>query len=308
MEQTLDPDLPICDAHIHIGDDPDDRYMLEELRAETDSGHTIVRTVFVECGVGYRTAGPDAFRPVGETEFVVAADPDGFIGAIVGYADLRMPEIGDVLAAHVAAGGGRFRGIRNNSAWDAQDDLRRAPAGLLADRDFRRGFTALEPSGLSFETWLYHRQLAELAALARDHPEVTIIVNHLGGPIAVGPYSGRRNEVLATWRTGMRDLATCANVVVKLGGIGMTFFGMDWHERANGATSAEVAAAWGEEIRWCIDEFGVERCMFESNFPVDRISIRYPVMWNAFKRMTADASGAERAALFHDTATRVYRL
>jgi predicted TIM-barrel fold metal-dependent hydrolase len=308
MEQVLDPNLTICDPHIHIGAHSDERFMVEELRAETESGHRVVATVFVECGVAYRPGGSEAFRPIGETEFVVAADPDGVIAGIVGYADLRVPEIGDVLAAHADAGGGRLRGIRNNSAWDASPDLRRAPPGLLADHDFRRGIAALERADLSFETWLYHHQLPELAALSRDHPNAPIIVNHLGGPIAVGPYHGQRSEVLNVWRSGMRELAACPNVVVKLGGIGMAFFGMDWHERPDGASSEEVAAAWGDEMRWCIEQFGVERCMFESNFPVDRISFSYPVLWNAFKRVTADASDAERAALFHDTATRVYRL
>jgi predicted TIM-barrel fold metal-dependent hydrolase len=308
MEEILDRDLAICDPHIHIGAHSDDRFMVEELRAETESGHRIERTVFVECGVGYRTGCSEAFRPVGETEFVVAADPDCFIAGIVGYADLRVPEISDVLAAHTDAAAGRLRGIRNNSAWDASPDLRRAPAGLLADHAFRTGLAALERAGLSFETWLYHHQLQELAAVSRDHPNLLVIVNHLGGPIAVGPYQGRRAEVLSVWRSGMRDLAACPNVVVKLGGIGMTFFGMDWHERAAGAGSEEIATAWSAEMRWCIDQFGVDRCMFESNFPVDRISFSYPVLWNAFKRMTADASSAERAALFHDTAARVYRL
>jgi L-fuconolactonase len=308
MEEIIDPALPICDPHIHIWANPGDRFMVDELGAETRSGHRIAATVFVECQAGYRIDGPEAFRPVGETEFVVAADPGGLIAGIVGYADLRDPEIDDVLAAHIEAGAGRFRGIRNNAAWDASADLRRAPQGLLAERDFRAGFGALERAGLSFETWLYHHQLPELADLARACPDVPIIVNHLGGPIADGPYRGRRTEVLEVWRTGMRELAACANVAIKLGGIGMSYFGMDWHERPDGATSEELAAVWGEEVRWCIERFGVERCMFESNFPVDRMSCDYAVLWNGFKRMTADASGAERAALFHDTATRSYRL
>jgi predicted TIM-barrel fold metal-dependent hydrolase len=308
MEQILDPDLAIWDPHIHIGSHSDEPFMVDELRAVMQSGHRIIGTVFVECGVGYRRGGSEAFRPVGETEFVVAADPGRVIAGIVGYADLRAPEIGDVLDAHIDVGAGRFRGIRNNGAWDASPDLRRAPAGLLADDGFRSGLAALERHGLSFETWLYHHQLSELAALSRDHPNVSVIVDHLGGPIAVGPYQGLRTDVLNIWRSGMRELAACPNVVVKLGGIGMTFFGMDWHERAGGATSEEVATAWGDEMRWCIEQFGVDRCMFESNFPVDRISFSYGALWNAFKRMTADASSAERDALFRGTAARVYRL
>jgi predicted TIM-barrel fold metal-dependent hydrolase len=201
VEQILDPDLRIFDPHIHIVETHGDRFMVDELRTELAGGHRIVGTVFVECGEGYRADGPEALRPVGETEFVVGADPDGLIAGIVGYAELRDPAIGEVLDAHVDAGAGRFRGIRQNSAWDESADLRRAPQGLLADADFRRGVAALERPGLSYETWLYHHQVPELAALARACPGVQIIADHLAGPIADGPYRGRRAEVLEVWRT-----------------------------------------------------------------------------------------------------------
>lgn len=321
----LEPDLVIYDPHHHLWDQPPpsvvdakdwagqpvDRYMAEELRADVGSGHNVVGTVFVECASGYRLGGAEAFRPVGETDFVVASDPAGLIGGIVGYADLREREIEAVLAAHVEAGAGRFRGVRNVSSWDASPELaitRRNQPGLLSDSAFRAGVGALGRAGLSFDAWLYHHQIPEMTDLARAHSEVTMVIDHLGGPLGFGPYRNRREEVLSSWQSAMTDLATCPNVVVKLGGIGMPLFGMDWHEQPGGATSEEIAARWGAQIRWCIELFGTDRCMFESNFPVDKVSFSYAALWNGFKRIAADASGSEKAALFHDTATRIYRL
>jgi predicted TIM-barrel fold metal-dependent hydrolase len=161
---------------------------------------------------------------------------------------------------------------------------------------------------LSFDAWTYHPQIPELTELARAHPDVPIVLDHLGGPLGIGPYQGRRGEVMAVWRSYLSALAPCPNVVVKLGGIGMPVFGMEWHHTPEGASSDQLASVWGEDIRWCIEQFGVDRCMFESNFPVDRASCAYSVLWNAFKRIAADASPAEKAALFHDTAVRTYRL
>lgn len=311
-ETVLEPGLPIIDPHHHLWDHPTSRYMDEELRDDTGSGHNVVRTVFVECGSAYRTDGPDSFRPVGETDFVVAADPDGFIAGIVGFADLTGPDVADVLDAHVEAGGGRFRGIRHVNAFDPSPDIRKShtspPPGLLALPAFRAGFAALGRAGLSFDAWLYHPQLPELTALACAHPDVSIVLDHLGGPLGIGPYTGRRDDVLDGWRKSMDDVAACENVVLKLGGIGMPIFGLDFHKQPGDTTSVQLADAWGDEIRWCIERFGVDRCMFESNFPVDKASCSYLVLWNAFKRITADASPSDKAALFHDTAARVYAL
>jgi predicted TIM-barrel fold metal-dependent hydrolase len=312
MEEILEPELIICDPHHHLWDRPGDRYMMEELRADAGAGHRIEHTVFIDCRTGYRPDGPEAFRPVGETEFVVAADPDGFIAGVVSHVDLRLPEAADVLAAHVEAGAGRFRGIRQINAADPSIEVRPGytgpPPGLLADPAFRSGFAALGRAGLSFDAWLYHPQIHELTDLARAIPDVTIVLNHLGGPLGQGAYAGRREEMLAAWRPAMKDLAACPGVVLKLGGIGMPLFGMSFHEQPAATTSEDLAAAWGPEIRWCIEQFGADRCMFESNFPVDGASCSYAVLWNAFKRMAAGASPAEKAALFHDTATRAYRL
>jgi predicted TIM-barrel fold metal-dependent hydrolase len=301
----------IVDPHHHLWEHPERPYLLAELRADTDSVERVEKTVFVECMSGYRTDGPEAFRPVGETEFVVAADPDGFIAGIVGFADLRAPEIADVLAAHVEAGKGRFRGIRHASAHDPSPDIRvshtNPPPGLLGLPEFRRGFAALGAAGLSFDAWLYHPQLPELVELCRAHPDVPVVLDHLGGPLGIGPYAGRRDEVLATWRASMTEVARCENVTLKLGGIGMPIFGQRWHHEG-GAGPEQLAAVWGEPIRWCIETFGADRCMFESNFPVDKVSCTYADLWAAFDLIVADASAAERDALFAGTATRAYRL
>ena len=318
-EEALEPDLPIVDAHHHLWDWPGDRYLLEELRADTGTGHAVVQTVFVECTYGYRDDGPEALRPVGETEHVARlaavadATPGPTVAGIVGFADLRLgAAVEEVLAAHVEAGEGRFRGVRHASAWDASDEVGNAhtdpPPGLLLDPDLRAGVEALGRAGLSFDAWLYSPQLGELVDLARRCPDVTIVVDHLGGPLAVGPYATRRPEVLAEWRTAMASVAACPNVSLKLGGIGMPTIGPDWHERPEPPTSEDVAREWGPSVRWAIEAFGADRCMFESNFPVDGWTIGYGVLWNAFKRMVADASPAERDALFRGTATRVYRL
>ncbi len=319
-EAALEPDLPICDPHHHLWDYPDSRYMLEELRADTGTGHNVRMTVFVECGSAWRSEGPEFFRPVGETEFVAAeagrsessADPGSVIAAIVGYADLRDPGLEDVLAAHVDAGGGRFRGVRQVASRDDSPDIHTShtdpPAHLLADPAFRAGLVALGRAGHTFDAYLYHPQLPELTDAARAAPGTVIVVDHLGGPIGIGPYAGRREEVLEVWRRGMEDLARCENVVLKLGGIGMPIYGQDWHRRPSEPSSEELAEVWGREIRWCIERFGVERCMFESNFPVDKRSCSYVVLWNAFKRIVAGASASEKSALFHDNAARIYRL
>ncbi len=268
----------------------------------------------------YRTEGPLALSPVGETEFVEQLVAAGtrragitrVAAGIVGFADLTLGSpVQAALDAHLHASS-RFRGIRYASAWDPSDQIREVhthpPRNLLMSREFRQGFSCLGSLGLSFDAWVYYPQFPELADLARAFPGTTIVLDHMGGPLGIGPYAGRREEVFDAWRRNIAELAHCANVFVKLGGRTMSMSGFGWHKRAMPPGSVELAAAMAPYYESCIEHFGAERCMFESNFPMDRVSCSYTVLWNAFKRLTAGYSQAERAALFHGTATRVYRL
>ena len=323
-EAALEPDLPIIDPHHHLWDTPQrGTYFLPELLADIGGGHNIVSTVFLECQSMYRKDGPPEMAPVGEVEFVAgiaAMSASGNYGpcrvaeGIVGYADLRAgARVRAVLEAEITAGGGRFRGIRQGVAWDGDPGVgkfasRLVPPHLVRDPTFREGFAELGKLGLSFESWQYHPQLPDAIDLARAFPGTTMILNHVGGVLGVGPYSGRRAEVLAGWRRDIAELAKCPNVNVKLGGIGMTSFGFDLHERDVPPSSEELAAAWRQYVEPCIEAFGVDRCMFESNFPPDKQSGGYTELWNAFKRITANASAPEKKALYSGTAARVYRL
>lgn len=318
-EEPIERSLPICDAHHHLWARPPSDYLLDDLLQDLRSGHNIVATVAIECRYGYREEGPQELRPVGETEFLegvanrVAADPTIEIqvaAAIVGHADLILGDaVAPVLEAHLAASPTRFRGIRHSATWDANDALRsEAPRGLLADQRFRQGFGWLQKLALSFDAWVYHPQLSEVADLAAAYPDVTIILNHIGAPLGIGPYAGKRDEVFQNWCRGIALVAQCSNVVVKLGGVGSLRSGYDWHERAVKPSSEELAQVLKPYFEHCIDRFGDQRCMLESNFPVEKSSNQYANLWNGFKRLTADYSASERAALFHDTATRVYRL
>jgi predicted TIM-barrel fold metal-dependent hydrolase len=318
-EAALEPDLPIIDPHHHLWErEGMSRYMLDDLHADTGAGHNVLATVFVDCMWGYRTDGPEHMRPVGETETVtLLADQDTSGGAeirgIVSYADMTLGDaVDEVLEAHVEAGRGRFRGIRHATAYDPDARIRRTHTkpspGLMADPTFRRGVARLGRLDLTFDAWLYHPQIPELTELARATPGVTFVLDHIGGPLGIGPYEGRRDEILTTWRRDIADLATCSNVVVKVGGIGMAVYGMGFEQRSEPPSSDDLVAAWGGPVTHVIERFGAERCMFESNFPVDKVSVGYVTLWNSFKKMSAGAGDGERVALFHDTAARIYRV
>ena len=326
-EPTLEPELPICDPHHHFWDFrrerlPYQRYLLHELAADIHSGHNVRSTVFIEARSMYRADGPEDMRPVGEVEFVqglAAASASGLYGpgraaaAIVGHANLLLGDrVAAVLEALQAASPNRFRGIRHSVTWDPHPEVDNTAAhrtqGQLAHDQFRAGARVLARMGLSLEGWLYFPQLPELAEFARAVPDLTIILNHIGGLLRVGPYANRDDEVLGTWRRGIAAVAACPNIAMKLGGIGMPRTGFDWHARTRPIGSEALATAMAPFITYCIEQFGPSRCMFESNFPVDKVSYSYNVMYNAFKRASAGYSAAERAAMFHDTAARVYRI
>ncbi len=321
-EPILEPERPIVDPHHHLWDRRGHRYLLPELLADTGSGHRVVATVFIDCLAFYRAEGPPELRAVGEVEFangVAAMAASGLYGptracaGIVSFADLsRGAAVREVLEALLRAGNGRFRGIRHAGAWDASPLIRNGhtnpPPGLYADARFREGFAQLAPLGLSFEAWQFHPQLAEVTALAQAFPQTAIVLNHVGGVLGVGPYAGQGDAVFAGWKRELAALARCPNVSVKLGGLGMPIGPFDFHRRPEPPGSAQIAQAWRPWIETCIETFGAARCMFESNFPVDKVSTGYAVLWNAFKRLAAGASEDDKTALFSGTAQRVYRL
>jgi predicted TIM-barrel fold metal-dependent hydrolase len=322
QEDVIDPERPIVDAHHHLWDRGGQRYMIEEITGDIASGHNIVATVYVDCRSMYRAGGPEALRPVGEVEFangVAAMSASGGYGStalcagIVGHANLLLGGAARaVLEAEIAAGNGRFRGIRHASAWDADASIggnySTRPKGLLLDTTFRKGFACLAPLDLSFDAWLFHPQIGELTDLARAFPDTRIVLDHCGGPIGVGSYANRRQEIFPIWQAQLREIAKCRNVVVKLGGLAMRLLGYDFHERPIPPSSEDAAAAWRPYIESCIEAFGPERCMFESNFPPDKGQCSYQVIFNAFKRIAAPYSETEKTALFQKTATDFYRL
>ena len=321
VEEILEPEIPIIDPHHHIWNQAGNPYSIDDLSADVASGHQVIATVFVQAHYGYRTAGPEALRCVGETERIEEAanaaqrndDKFKLCAGIVGFADLTLGRrVGEVLDAHRKAAPGRFRGVRHGVARDPHFPngivLRPAPPNMLADPEFRAGLTTLAEYGLSFDAMLYHCQIKELAAMAQAIPELPIVLDHFGCIIGVGPYVGREQDTFRTWRDDIRLLAESPNVSIKLGGMGMIICGARFHERALPPSSRELADAWRPYVETCIEAFGAERCMFESNFPVDKAMFSYPVLWNAFKRLTAGASASDKAALLHATAARFYKL
>jgi L-fuconolactonase len=321
-EQALEPDLPIIDPHHHLWDDDRGPYLLPDILADIGGSHNVKATVFIECRTHYRADVADAERPLGEVEFVNGISamsasggygPTRVAAAIVGHADLRLGEkVQDILEQQIALTGGRMRGIRWSIPYDPTEVgkyvSRFIAEGISRDATWRAGFSRLAGLGLSVEGWCYHPQLPEMTALARAFPDTTIILNHVGGFLGVGPYSSRTKEEFQAWKRSIVEIATCPNVVVKLGGLGMLIFGFDLHLRDDPPSSELLAATWRPFLETCIEAFGTGRGMYESNFPVDKQSCDYTACWNAFKRISAGASAAEKAALFHDTAARVYRI
>ena len=320
VEEPLEPELPICDPHHHFWDRAGDRYLLDQLARDLGGGHNIEQTVFIECGSMYRARGPEELRSIGETEFVhgIAAQsaggqygPTEVATGIVGNANLMLgAAVAPVLEAHLAASS-RFRGIRFTCSWDA-DPAASPPSsrtpGMLLDSRLRDGIACLQELGLSFDALVYHPQLEELADLAAVFPDTTIILNHIGRPLGNGRYAGQREEVFSNWQRGITAVAACDNVVVKLGGFGNLISGYDWHQRPVPPDSEELARTITPWLMFCIEQFGPQRCMFESNFPVDKESYAYTTVWNAFKRVSRGFSASERAAMFQGTAVKAYRL
>jgi predicted TIM-barrel fold metal-dependent hydrolase len=322
IEDIIDPTRPIVDPHHHLWDRGGLRYLIEEMTDDIASGHNIIATVYVEARSMYRASGPEPFRPVGEVEFVngvAAMAASGSYGkalicaGIVGHTNLLLGDGAEaVLEAEIAAGNGRFRGIRHSSAWDADKEVAgfyaNRPKGLLLDSTFRKGFACLAPLNLSFDAWLFYPQLPEFLDLARAFPDTRICLDHCGGVVGIGSYANRREENFKVWSASIREVAKCENVVVKLGGLAMRLPGFGFDEWLKPPSSEQAAAAWKPYIETCIEAFGSNRCMFESNFPPDKGQCSYQVIFNAFKRLAAPYSESEKTALFSKTATDFYRL
>lgn len=319
-EPALHPEWPVIDPHHHLWARPGWHYDADEWLRDLDCGHQVQATVLVQCRAFYTPDGPEALRPVGETAHAAqcgehAASPGRprICAGIVGHADLTLGDaVAPVLEAHALAGRGRFRGIRHSTAWDRDPVIANPELGgaaeLLADPRFRARVARLAPLGLSYDAWLYHPQIDEVGPLARAFPNTTIVLNHLGGPLGIGRFAGRRAEVFAHWRKSIVRLAQYPNVSVKLGGLAMRISGRDFHRRARPAASDALADDWRPWIKVAIEAFGPQRCMFESNYPVEKASCAYGVLWNAFKRLCKPFSAGERDALLRATAARVYRL
>ncbi len=321
VEEVLAPELPIIDPHHHLWIEDGMPYLEAEIMEDLASGHRIDATVFVQAHYGYRSDLPPEMAPIGETEKVreisASCRTSGcrtrVAEGIVAFADLSLGSgVAPVIEAHAAAAAGALRGIRHGVSRDENFPdgivVRPAPAELLKDARYREGLRMLQQAGLSYDAMLYHRQIGELTDLARAMPELPIVLDHMGTILGVGPYQSSRNETFEQWRDDMAELARCENVTVKIGGMGMIICGARWHERAQPPSSDELAAAWRPQVETCIELFGAERCMFESNFPVDKAMYSYRTLWNAFKRLTSGASINEREALFAGTAARIYRI
>lgn len=320
-EAVLEPDLPIVDAHHHLWTEGGVPYLLDELSEDLASGHRIEATVFVQAHYGYRHDGPAALRCVGETEKVAALREESrrrslrtnVAAAIVGFVDLTLGDgAAEVIEAHQAAAPDAFRGVRHSVSRDERFPngivLRPAPAGLLASKSYRAGLKAVERAGLSYDAMLYHGQIDELVDCARALPGLPIVLDHYGCLLGVGPYEGRRNELMVEWRRSLARLAACPNVTIKLGGLGMIVCGAKWHLGDRPPSSAQLAEDWRPMFEAAVEIFGPDRCMLESNFPVDKAMCSYRALWNAFKRLTTSFTPSERDQLFRGTASRFYRL
>lgn len=319
-ESAVEPDLPIIDPHHHLWDPAGARYLFDEFRADLESGHDIRATVFVECQSMHRATGPAELRPVGETEFIagIAAQSDsGRYGntracaAIVGHVDLRLgAHFAPVLEAHAAAAGGRLRGFRGrvSSHPDASINKWATPPGVLRTIAAREAAEIIAARGLVLDIWAYQTQHDDIIDLCRNLPNLMVVLDHSAGPLVCGPVQGRRDEQFVTWREGVRALAALPNCTIKFGGLGMRFAGFDYDRRERPPSSDDLAADWKPYFETCLEAFGPDRLMFESNFPADKGSYGYGTLWNAFKKLSAGMSEAERAQMFFGTAQHTYKM
>jgi L-fuconolactonase len=320
-EPVIDPSLPIIDPHHHLWQRPNWAYFPDDLIEDISSGHNVRSTIFVECRTNYRKDGPQELKPIGEVEF--AADCGKRVDSqkeapricegIIGHANLCLgSDVAPVLDALAEASIGRFRGIRYSTAWDIEPDICNPELGTSPDISgtaaFRQAVALLGRRNLVYDAWVYHPQLHQVAELARACPDTQVVLDHAGGPVGIGRYQSRREDGFKEWRLAMKAVSACPNIAVKIGGLAMRISGYDFHAGAMPPSSEQIAQAFKAYVETCIEYFGVARCMFESNFPVDKASYSYRVLWNAYKRITTGLSTAEKTALFAGTAAKIYRL
>ena len=323
QEEIIDPQLPIIDPHHHLWNGDNQLagsfpYLIENLNEDTFSGHNIVGTIFMECAQGYYSNGEEKYKPVGETEFVVnlmktskkLPKTTNIIG-IIGYADLMLGgEVKDVLDKHLLKGDGLFKGIRHAAGWDKNKEIHNSHSNpienIYYNKSFREGAEELIKLNLTFDAWHYHHQIKDLSDFAINYPELTIIHDHFGGPLGVGPYEGKKKEIFQKWKDDISLLSESKNVFAKLGGLAMPVNGWNFHKQDKPASSDQIIDLHQEYYLHTINCFGVDRCMFESNFPVDRRSVSYHVLWNAFKKMILDYPDEDKNKLFFKNAKDVY--
>ena len=322
-EEIIDPELPIIDPHHHLWNGDNQLagsfpYLIEHLSEDTNSGHNIVGTIFMECAQGYYLGGEDKYKPIGETEYVLkiikesknTSNSSNILG-IISFADLMLgSKVKDVLNQHIIAGEGLFKGIRHAAGWDQSDEIHNSHSNpvenIYSNKSFRKGAEELIKLNLTFDAWHYHHQINDLTDFAKNYPELTIIHNHFGGPLGVGPYQNKRREIFKKWKDDVSLLSESKNVYAKLGGLAMPVNGWNFHKQDKPATSDQIIDMHYEYYLHTIECFGVDRCMFESNFPVDRRSVSYHVLWNAFKKMVFNYSGDDKNKLFFQNAKEVY--
>ena len=319
-EAIIDPDRPIIDPHHHLWqiETMFGRYELDDLWADTGSGHKVEKTVFLDCHSSYRRDGPRELRPIGETEYVAGVakqsqkNPNqASIAAIVSHADMMLgKEVATVLEAHEAAGQGLFRGIRHSGPFEETGTLLMSGSHPCPydQETFREGVATLGDMGYTYDTWHFHLQNTAFAELARAVPGTLMILDHFGTPLGAGAYAGKKEEIFAQWCDDIAEIAACPNVFAKLGGLAMPDNGFGWEKRDHPPSSDEFVEAQQRYYHHAIKCFGPERCMFESNFPVDKLSISYHVLYNGLKKIAADYSADDQQAMFYDTAARVYRI
>ena len=322
-EEIIDPQLPIIDPHHHLWNGDNQLagsfpYLIENLNEDTFSGHNIVGTIFMECAQGYYLNGEEKYKPVGETEFVINLIKDSKklpestnIMGIIGYANLMLgTDVKDVLDEHLSKGEGLFKGIRHAAGWDKNNEIHNSHSNpienIYYDKNFIKGAEELINLNLTFDAWHYHHQITDLSIFAERYPELIIIHDHFGGPLGVGPYEGKREEIFKKWKDDISLLSESKNVYAKLGGLAMPVNGWNFHKQDKPASSDQIVDLHQQYYLHTINCFGADRCMFESNFPVDRRSVTYHILWNAFKKMVSDYSDEDKNKLFFKNAKDVY--